>query len=720
MATSNLSHPNSSALHTASRAKIPDDHVLDRGLGRLRPRARLLRTIGSELISSEIVAVLELVRNSYDADASFIRVVFENVSDPEGATLELLDDGHGMTRKVLLGPWMEPATNHKSSSNGDGFAGQFSPKGRRRLGSKGVGRFAAQRLGRNLVVRTFARREEGGIQAEFDWDLLQEGEQYLDQLEIPWKQFHKPKLELQGTSLFISELQDEWDFDRFQKLRIALARLLGPEDRDDPFRIQLVIDGNEEDINPAIEQLPPMYTIEGEVEEGGYCSITYSDHTGVQEDWVRHLFWLSDEAQVCGPFRFQMKAWDLDKEAVQLFLEGLNITMGLRDFRRLIRDHSGINLYRDHFRILPYGEPDNDWLRLDHRRVNNPTMRLSNNQLLGQIFLSAENNPLLQDQTNREGLVVNKSYEHLQAVVLELIGYLENRRFVSRRNLNVGPRLVSSRLPGIKEGVGENVEKMLEGLQKNKPSAKIVKNLRTAIDDWHQDTIDNLRQYAGLAATGQVAGLLFSQLSLPLHQSVRDLDYVREEISDEELEESFQEEVITVLDKVTERLEQLLVRLEKLDPLAINGRARQLEEISLVDCVRDVLDIFSERLIQKGIEFDLGFEEACEVQTDPSVIQQVVSLILDNTVYWLGKNSQERQLWIEVTPDGLSLTNNGPLISESVQMNIFDPHFTTREDAAGMGLTLAQDLLRSIGATIKCTSEQEEGVRFQICLDRYK
>ena len=126
------------------------------GRGRIRPRARLLRTIGAELISSEVVAVIELVRNSYDADATKVALVFGSPEDPNLANLELRDNGHGMTREILLGPWLEPATDHKSSGGGGPTGGERSPRGRRRLGSKGVGRFAAQRLGTQLELRTRA------------------------------------------------------------------------------------------------------------------------------------------------------------------------------------------------------------------------------------------------------------------------------------------------------------------------------------------------------------------------------------------------------------------------------------------------------------------------------------------------------------------------------------------------------------------------------------
>ncbi len=100
---------------------MPESTVTDlvaEGTGAFRPRARLIRTIGAELISSEIVAITELVRNSYDADASRVEIRFTDPHLPDVARLEIADNGHGMTREILLGPWLEPATDHKTGNGG--------------------------------------------------------------------------------------------------------------------------------------------------------------------------------------------------------------------------------------------------------------------------------------------------------------------------------------------------------------------------------------------------------------------------------------------------------------------------------------------------------------------------------------------------------------------------------------------------------------------------
>ena len=157
--------------------------MVDQGFGKIRPRARLIRALGEELISNEIVAILELVRNCYDADAHLVEIHFSDPHRPESASLEIRDDGHGMPKEVLLGPWLEPATDHKSSEASGPYAGDRSPGGRRRLGSKGVGRFATRRLGRHLALctRTDSRHE---LQADFDWQILEEQGRFLDQLRI--------------------------------------------------------------------------------------------------------------------------------------------------------------------------------------------------------------------------------------------------------------------------------------------------------------------------------------------------------------------------------------------------------------------------------------------------------------------------------------------------------------------------------------------------------
>ena len=362
----------------SARAESSPAKPIAAGRGRIRPRARLLRTIGADLISSEIVAMIELVRNCYDADATDVELVFEKPEDRELGRIEIRDNGHGMTREVLLGPWLEPATDHKAAGDEHDFGGERSPGGRRRLGSKGVGRFAAQRLGTYLQVWSRPPRSKTEIEADFDWESIEKGT-YLDEVLVPWRE-HRSRRSRPGTHLRIGGLQNQWSPDRFEKLKLGLSRLISPRVRED-FRVSIRINGAGETIRPALEADQAMYSIRGTVDHRGACRIDYSDLNGDEEHWERTVIWPEDGN--CGPFHFEISVWDLDSDTLRHFFEVTGYDHGLLNFRRALRDHSGISIYRDGFRVLPYGESDNDWLRLDRRRVNNPTMRLSNNQVLG-------------------------------------------------------------------------------------------------------------------------------------------------------------------------------------------------------------------------------------------------------------------------------------------------------------------------------------------------
>ena len=704
-----------------SRAKeeltlFGDDEALAEGSGRIRPRARLLRTIGAELISSEVVMVIELVRNSFDADASRVHLVFDYPEDPEKAILEIRDNGHGMTREILLGPWLEPATGHKRGGGDDPTGGERSPKGRRRLGSKGVGRFAAQRIGAHLELRTRAQGSLTELAAWFDWKVLDKGE-YLDELRIPWKERHPIHIEGHGTHLRIAQLRDRWSPDRFEKLRVGLSRLLSPTIEED-FAIEITINGAHEQIEPAVDLDEAMYSIRGSIGPDGSCEIHYSDLNGKEEVWDRTVLWPDDPGKNCGPFSFVIGAWDLDSAPLRYFLELTGKQIGLRDFRRIMRDYSGVAIYRDGFRVLPYGESDNDWLRLDRRRVNNPTMRLSNNQVLGRILLSADDNPLLKDQTNREGLVNNEPYAHLQEVVLELLGYLETRRFAARRSMDIDWQKKTSQLPALGDAQSERFESFLGALGNGgQTDKKQVAELREAFNELREASADTIRHYAGAATTGQLAGLVFRQLRHPIRQILSDLDLVAQDLHSGFSSEEERADSLELVKATLQRLQTMEERMEKMDPLAIGGRGRRVSDVPLGEALQDVLEAYEEEFNRSGIQLDFEADPAREVKTNREIAQQVLSNLMDNALHWAPKgNAPTPTVSVSLTSRGFSIEDSGPGIPSENCRVIFDPHFTTREDAHGLGLTLVKDLLKSIGGRIRVTDP--ERARFTVELER--
>jgi hypothetical protein len=652
------------------------ERITASGKGRLRPRARLIRTIGAELISSEVVAILELVRNSYDADATLVQLIFRNAY-AEGAELEIVDDGHGMSREMLLGPWLEPATAFKTGGSGDPMAGDRSPLGRRRLGSKGVGRFATQRLGRHLFLRT-AQGAFTELHAEFDWISLDRADAFLDELRIPWREVRTPlRRRWKGTSLLISGLREIWTGERFDRLRLALSRLLGPGlGADPPFRIELVTNDIRESIEPALEGLTPMYAVAGEVRSSGLAVLMYTDLSGVTEQWERSVQW-PPVGVACGPFSFEVKAWDLDKPALIPFLQKTGIAHGLRDFRRLIREHSGVSLYRDGFRILPYGEPDNDWLRLDRRRVNNPTVRLSNNQILGWVKVSAERNPLLQDQTNREGLVNNEAYVHLQHVVMELLTHLEHRRFQARRSLGVGataqlrrtaPTLMFDRLAEPAPGPG---------------SPEIVH----------------------LAALGHLSSLVQQRVSHLHRQLATELDVLQHELPTLWGGNELHTAILPTIQRATQRLDSLIHTTALLARLQVPRDRSGDRDPPACESFSRVFELFAERIARLEVTASARIEgervpaaQACNVQMEP-LLGLVVAGVLDV----LERCRKPRRLEVVFSATALSIlcsTPDGP-----------DPESIDHS----LGVTLARQVA---GQRAVLSEHRTDGTRLVIGADR--
>jgi HSP90 family molecular chaperone len=146
------------------------------GTQALRPRARILRTFGNELTSSETVAVIELVKNAYDADATRVLIRFQGPLEIGQGRIEVMDNGHGMSLETIQSTWMEPATLFRKRQQ---RSEQYS---RRVLGEKGIGRFAASRLANTLEVVTRRAGEEREIRALFDWSQFDDESRYLDEV----------------------------------------------------------------------------------------------------------------------------------------------------------------------------------------------------------------------------------------------------------------------------------------------------------------------------------------------------------------------------------------------------------------------------------------------------------------------------------------------------------------------------------------------------------
>lgn len=399
-----------------------------RGTATFRPRARLIRLLGNELISDEVMAVVELVKNAYDADTRTVTVGLHDLGEPESSRISVGDDGDGMALETVLGAWLEPATGRKRR----GGRKQRTSLGRYPLGEKGVGRFAADKLGDEMELVTRGRGEDGEVRLAIAWDRFGDAG-YLDEVGTEWEVREPAHFvdAAHGTLVLVRQLRGDWDARRVARLRDGLSRLVSPFAGARDFRIVLDCpdfpDLAGEVGNGLVDRAP--YRLVGSVDAQGHLHVEEPAAEVVDLRELAHGRFAEQGAlrsPSCGPFRVALFAWDLDVLGTQQ--AALD-----RRMRAQVRRTSGVSLYRDGFRVWPYGSPGDDWLELNQRRVNNPTLRLSTNQLVGVVEITQEGNPDLQDRTSREGLVDTPALHDLKALLLAVIARVEEGRFAVRQ-----------------------------------------------------------------------------------------------------------------------------------------------------------------------------------------------------------------------------------------------------------------------------------------------
>lgn len=410
----------------------------------------LLFELGEQLVAKPSIALAELIKNSYDADATRVKVRFANVGVP-GGTITIADDGHGMTFEEIEHGWMRIASSSKK-------AFMSSRRYKRPLtGAKGIGRFATRRLGAVLNLRSVVqlpnnRRE--AIFVSFDWSAFVSGAEISD-IPVRYKRIPVSSECPTGVTLKILRAHDSWKNEDIENLKKDIVGLVSPfpirpsldnQDRDPGFNIVLEVDGEEFDptvgSNLSQDFLEAAWgKLSAQIDEHGvatyrlqFLRANYSD-TEIRDDTEIYPNLINTNLTLYFHQYEQKEAY-------------AGLSFSVVDARRLGREYGGVRIFLDNFRIYPYGEPSDDWLRLADTRSRNVDMANiipmsevirsfgeaaerpyldipGNNQLFGYVTLSQSihadaNRPIgerLNVKASREGFVENQVFEQLRRFV---------------------------------------------------------------------------------------------------------------------------------------------------------------------------------------------------------------------------------------------------------------------------------------------------------------
>lgn len=740
----------------------------------LRPRARLLRTLGEELISSEVVAVIELVKNAYDADATNVAIRFTGPLEPGKGQIEVIDNGHGMSLEIVRKVWMEPATPSKRGNlrRTDKFKRRF-------LGEKGIGRFASSRLADELEVFSREDASTTEVYGLFDWRQFEDDNKYLDEILILWEERKPveiaaggaidslwsderdrpaPRERQMGTVLRMTGLKQKWEMDHFEELRRSLARLVSPrfskkrhEDMDPGFEVEINLPDQFAQFSSKVEQPPilkhPHYIVRGKMAEDGSFRIEYRVLAEGTEKIVKGEFLRIKDAKgrfelrdiqgstyekvegekapetrpvECGPLELELRVWDRDE--LGNVVQKTHST--LQDIRRDLDAVAGVNIYRDGFRVLPYGEPQDDWLRLDLRRVQNPTLRLSNNQIYGMVHISADANPKLRDQSNREGLDDNQALQDLRDIMADVLSRLETMRYSARpRAASKSDKPVGGIFAGFDlKPLADYVSKQLPGDEKAK---ELVQKTEQLFGGQLKELQTVLGRYQRLATLGQLIDHVLHEGRQPIASINSEAALGLEDVKRaDSLGSSFVTRIGGRFSVIRKQGDVLGIAFKRMEPFGGRRRGRP-SQLYLEDIIRDAFGVFSDDIARLKIKTTLPRTQTL-VRVDPAEIQEVIINLTQNSVYWLGEvNESRREILINVErkgPDHVDIlfSDSGPGVPAENKELIFDPYFSTKPEGVGLGLSIVGEIVSDYyeGSLQLLQSGPLKGANFLISLKK--
>ncbi len=428
---------------TESRQKL--------GVASFTVSGRIIRQLGRDSIASSVGAIVEIVKNSYDADAERVYITFKNLHS-ESPTIEIVDDGDGMDRTTLVERWMHIGDSQKLQ------LGKSRTKGRVLTGEKGMGRLGLDRLAQNASLQSFVANNDSGVEITIDWSMYEDQTSNIGAIKHPIFSIPKTKEDLlppkrrnqprKGTRLTLTKLRDtwasrrgeQWNYDFIKTLRRELSLLVSPLSGVKDFEIFVQADAGGPEINGPVTADEIIKGAEWKVTanltaDGMITFTVFSERFSVDQH-VSHP-WASffEGKPLCGPLRFEMYFFPRNKSG--------NIGIESGGINKFLDENQGIRIYRDGFRVRPYGAPDGegDWLNLSFRRqgrnqtVYDSKWKVGYKQIIGALFIGRLENPMLIDQTNREGLVEGTPYYDARRFSLRAIEHFEQERSRHERNL---------------------------------------------------------------------------------------------------------------------------------------------------------------------------------------------------------------------------------------------------------------------------------------------
>ena len=661
---------------------------------------RIIAHFGEDLIKNESIALLELVKNSYDACARNCDIDFQ-MRDGQLESLTIIDDGFGMSLETIQKVWLVIGTDFKKKRVAPNCCGRIP------LGEKGVGRLGVHKLGNHisLISKTHNEKE---VQLCINWKLLDQAKEINDFL-IDISENDTPLYFSQGntgTRIVIKDLKSDWDRRKLREVYRDLTSLNSPfSEMNDSFNVNIRSNSD------FFKGLPSFEDIKDSGLYFGHCVMK-----GGQIDNFEYEFRPWPTLNKIGQGRKVQKK-DLIQEDLRLKgikedvdLKGrkkrVEYPIDLRDeqigdivfdiiiyetdpmilsfantekasLKSYLKENGGVRVYRDNIRVYNYGESDNDWLGIDLRRVQRVGGNVSNNIILGSVKIDRTQSKGLKEKTNREGFIENDAYK----VFVDSVNYVLSL-FVRERNIDKETLATLYKKNRVVEPILADLNEVIEIVDKKVPEEngkdEILKYLYR-INTQYQEVKEILIKSAN-------AGL---NLSVVIHEIDKLVAALRDYAERGEKE-------LTI--SISERLEKIIQGYS----LMIRKSATGISRLSSI--VSTAIENYSFRFSDHKIDV-ITNQAKSDLEAYLSESESIAVLInlLDNAIYWLCyARTENRKISLFITDqiagyNTIIISDNGPGFNIPTDIAI-KPFITGKPLNIGMGLGLhiANEMMKAM------------------------
>jgi anti-sigma regulatory factor (Ser/Thr protein kinase) len=688
-----------------------------------KANAHLLKLLGDELIGDDRLAVFELVKNAYDADATSVDVELNlNTKSPNIIVWD--HNGSGMNKEDIVTKWMEIGTKSKRKENRV-RSPIFS---RMPLGEKGIGRLAVHKLGTQLCINTRAKNAPE-FNITIDWPSLIDEANYIEDTKVKILELEYPRYfnKETGTRIEINGLNNEnWTRGDIRRLKRMLTSLISPFKTVSDFHVNYSVPGKEKDIADLLESedilAKALWTYDFIIDEDGSfsCSYKFNPPSTFKElvSTIKNVD--NSKLELLEPSKEEELARDVNvRESLLLNQEDLkgigpisgsfyvymktgsilNAVGSAQSIKDYLKEQSGIRVYRDGIRVFNYGEATDDWLGLNAGRINRPGQRIDSGMVIGGVDLNLEQSNKLQEKTNREGFDDNNTYKRFRWIISSIIEDFHMKHQDDRIAL-------TSYIKGDIKDLSPATTRFAESIKDIKVSIK-KHGLEVEMSNKVAQIESDYLQMREVTLSSGIAGI---NLAVIFHEVERGVDDLNQSIrqSDD-------------YDTLLKRAEHLAELLEGFAPLL---RRNEQKTFNIKALLEKVLKLNNHRFTHHNVSVSCpiftGESESFEVTAPFGLLQATLTNLLDNSIHWTQLKAEKEGKhykpairvdslldWFKEGP-ALVIMDNGPGFSidpeEAVQ-----PFKTTRPGGMGVGLYYADKVMETIGGSLLiCTPDELE------------